>query len=80
MIKRDLTVVASQNGCALQCPEILAEQQTTFFLLCFPAVLTIQDDSQTAEVILFLMCPNFLTVNSVTGIVFLCFLATFMAN
>jgi hypothetical protein len=44
--------VASQNGCVLQCPEILAEQQTAFFLLCSPALLTIQDDSQTAEVIL----------------------------
>lgn len=50
--KKGLIVVASQNGCAQQCPEILAEQQTPFFLLCSAALLTIQDNSQTAEVIL----------------------------
>jgi hypothetical protein len=45
-------IVASQNVCALHYPEILAEQQTAFFLFCSPALLTIRDDSQTAEVIL----------------------------
>jgi adenine C2-methylase RlmN of 23S rRNA A2503 and tRNA A37 len=33
--KKGLILVASQNGCALQCPEILAEQQTAFFSLMF---------------------------------------------
>jgi hypothetical protein len=40
--KKGLTIVAPQkNGCALQCPEILAEQRTAFFLLGSPALLTI---------------------------------------
>ena len=34
----------------LHCPEILAKQKT-FFLFCPPVLLTMQDDSQTAEVI-----------------------------
>jgi len=50
--KKGLTIVASQNACALHCPEILAEQHTAFFHFSSPALLTIQYDSQTAEVVL----------------------------